>query len=725
MSKKIILNLGAVGTIISSASLFAISCGSNKSGDKIQNEDFYNPSDNEDYKREKIVIGAGFSQGKAQWNAVEKIVNVYNETQKNRKGFKPVELVRYGNDYGSNTTTLIANLKANKKKDIPNLIFNYAPTASAIADKEISNTFGGKNMLLNFESQDNELSTNINIFHPNFQTQNKNTENVNPDGTYIIPALKSTVAMGINAPVLGYLISEMSSDSLGDKKMKVDEKFKNSELYKNIISNSESDKESVKKLWGSVDSNANFSSITLSEDTFASMEELLKFGDAAKQGFTTAKTNNNIKFLGVDDPASFPQIYAFAGVNGRLSNFFVSSIKENGKVKISYNNFTNPDNPAIKTLGNIYSKLKESFEKGSVALFGGGEYTSSHSITHKIAIGIGSTAGYSYNFTASNKKITTFELQGLGIQEQLNDKTYKNAGKGDYKYKDNTGKEQTKEVLKFDRYGNNILFSTDTPSGYDIKSSDAETDKKITELLKKIAKFDKNMTNGILVFLDEKDENNKKMSSTGIEKIGNVEKVEKDGTVTKSTIYYVYGNNSKLTKTELTNTGTLQENEFISLEAPGKWQKENTKNIVYGQGPSLIGVRTNKENDDATRAFVKWLTSDEQVDFDGTKMKPWQYLGQKASYIFPVQGFEKNDLSREKNGYIKVAHKGFSEAVRDGSNYVIYDELAGKNSDAFRKELGQAFKTVYTKIKNNDSDKPGSFNDEIITKVSSKIRQFK
>ncbi|WP_416373451.1 hypothetical protein [Mycoplasmopsis cynos] len=59
----------------------------------------------------------------------------------------------------------------------------------------------------------------------------------------------------------------------------------------------------------------------------------------------------------------------------------------------------------------------------------------------------------------------------------------------------------------------------------------------------------------------------------------------------------------------LSDTGLLNEDELLSYPTPGKWKPENKKVVTYVQGPSLIGVKANDVDDEATRAFVKWLIS--------------------------------------------------------------------------------------------------------------------
>ncbi|WP_416373328.1 hypothetical protein [Mycoplasmopsis cynos] len=137
-----------------------------------------------------------------------------------------------------------------------------------------------------------------------------------------------------------------------------------------------------------------------------------------------------------------------------------------------------------------------------------------------------------------------------------------------------------------------------------------------------------------------------------------------------------------------------------------------------------MGVKANEADDDATRAFVKWLISSTKkinTADDGKskeeKYTPLEFLQNTAGYITAVKELDTKDGKylqniAGKNEYLKIAFNQFKDTVKN-KNHVIFEEPAGLQSDAFRKQIGSAWETVQANYSNKA--KPSTFDDFVGT----------
>ncbi|WP_027121403.1 hypothetical protein, partial [Mycoplasma leonicaptivi] len=172
-------------------------------------------------------------------------------------------------------------------------------------------------------------------------------------------------------------------------------------------------------------------------------------------------------------------------------------------------------------------------------------------------------------------------------------------------------------------------------------------------------------------------------------------------------------------------TETLQQNELFALPTPNKFEAKDPKSVVFLQGPSIVGIKSNPVDENSTRAFLKWLLTDKkQIDWaplakandvrafrntESFSSDVLTFIQTAMSYITPVKGFESasdNDKSRiyGKNEFLKVAFEMFEKAASD-SNFTTYEEPVGKKSGQFREDLKSAWDNIQTNADKKENSK--------------------
>ena len=651
----------------------------------------------------KIKLGVTFTKDKPQWNALAGAIKKYNEVMKDTPGYMPVELVSIGTGYSAGTQQIQSWINSKAKNELPNLVALYNPIAATLAKN---------GMLLNFRDKDESISIKKDSVSNVF---NSEIENVVNEGLWSIPAMKSTNAAGINAPVLSYILEKMV-----EKGIKIDSSFQSQ--YNDIKDKGKNDRARVQTLWGNLVANADQlikdSDIkTISESTFTTFKDLLAFAKLAQQLFeNAAKTNPDVHFLGIDDIAGTLNTVAYSSINAKSSDFYATLENRDGDRVVSYNNLKSSDKNISRQMSEIYNSLKDAMAKKSVVLMGAGDYTSNYEKTHNYAMGIGSTAGYSYNFVKDGQ--TTYKLNLTNGNDSYSTTMHQRDVKFD----------SAKNAVTFGPYKNKVVKSTENKGKYDWKLENPEAD---TKWGAEIEKIKSDPTSYRLLSLDVTSNAedistlDSKFSDVAT-KIGKIATDEK-GTKFDKVLYTIKLDNTKAKEESLDNNSTLGESEFFTLQAPTKYIADNKKHVTFGQGPSLIGIHANDAENKATKMFVKWLV-ETKTKYDFAKSynnkgvasaatvseTPVEHVSRIASYIFPVSGFENSPFSTPNKCMMK-AYEMFKKAATESSRYTIFEELAGENSDKFRDAFKSTFQAIYNKLKNGST--VGDFQTEVINSL--------
>ncbi|WP_027120670.1 P68 family surface lipoprotein [Mycoplasmopsis lipofaciens] len=637
----------------------------------------------------KIKIGVSFSNKKSQWNALEKIIDTYNKVMKDVEGYIPVALVSAGSGYDGAAQDVEQKIEAKNATELYNLTFNYPGLASTLAKQ---------GMLLNLYDRNEAISTDLSIFNRSFAQSNFTTARIVNEGSWMLPAAKSTTVLGGNGPVLSYILQTMEENgatiSLSN--------------YQQIKDSAASDMETVKSIWGDpVDATKmaalNLSGYVVNDDTLKVGQNLLEFITKAQKLFVNSeKENSQLHILGIDDAAGFVQTLAFASIDADTSEMFVKSDLTNNDREINYKPIMEEQSLVGKKMSDIYLAIKRAVKSNALVLNEPGQYTSVDQKHHKYAMGLGSTAGYFHNFEKDDATNSSYFYNG----ESLGDDFYP------------VFKNDNKFAFKDGRHTNYFDLSTvseDPNFGY--KSTNTETDTKLNEVFAK-PEMPTSSNNEFVAFMVSGSLNDKmnEISTTypnDFVKVGTFNKFYKgEKAANEFTMYVRFGNaNGNLILKTFDKTTLLNENELFTFSSPTKWAETDRYNVIYTQGPSLIGIHANDEEDKATKMFVKFLVSN-QAQADLENKTPWEYFGEKASYIFPINGFENVDNSGLENRYLAQAASDFSNIIKNPDEYVSYEEYGGPDADEFRKQFRSVYTQIYTKHKNGQE--AGTYKEQVI-----------
>ncbi|MFV8476432.1 P68 family surface lipoprotein [Mycoplasma sp. BRA290] len=725
----------------------------------------------------KIIIGHTFAQGSVQSVGIDQIIAVYNDlVQKNKAAFEEYKKTHADDQDGINFVSPVGLSLAAKEVDTKPLGSGYSAGANAVSQAvqngnpnfadivlnyaPVASSLGSKDMLLSFNDNDPEINLDLTNFSNNFTAINAETQNIDKPSSWVLPALKSTNVLSLNAPVMNYILGTIlengGSIKQGDEKMTA--------LYNDIKTKGAADASVVKTTWGNPVSNIKelCKDYVVSYSIFENYKELLQFAKFA-QGLFVKSVNNqkpanaSVHIFGVDSATSLYEQALFSILDGDTSKMIQSVNHNNDGVQISYTTLQKDGSAANQGSKQIYEAVKASVEAGGTKLFPGGQFSSRDQQKHKFAFSIGSTAGYSHNFVKGELTTYALTLNGQEVSSlNFNDKNGKftdvreNYGAGyqlvtlpekaglQSAQADTPAASVTPLYLLGSKmngiYAYNALTATaleNTLPGKYSQMFATQEDQTLFESVVKDAKTNSRRAFSQIGFLvlpydstkaDEKaflELAKQKKLYAGMLKNDSKDKVTfqiilafKNGV----TDTYAISESANATLKELgysiehkSQANFLGEDELISLPTPTKWESTNTKNVVFGQGPSIMGLVSNPTDELATKQFMKWLiTSTSKYVFDPddtqqTQYTPRDYIQKQMSYILPYHGFENVSLEDATanfigtNAYLKVAFEQFKKVATDPT-YVIFEEPGSLRADSYRKQLDAAWDGLQTSV---------------------------
>ncbi|MFV8481517.1 P68 family surface lipoprotein [Mycoplasma sp. SK341A] len=827
--------------------------------------------------KEQIVIAHTFSETGSQGKALVTLAETYNKAvtamQTELAAYKtqhakddpkainfvasngismyalPVALKNIGSGYSAGAQKVNLDLSSRNASQFYDLVFNYAPVASAL---------GNNGMLLSFNSKDSAaLNTDLTDFSTQFTVINAETEYIDNMSSWILPAFKSTNVVAINAPVLSYIYQTILANGGkikdGDTQMQAQVDL--------LKQKGAADKESVAALWGKPVAKINEllvkdgKAYELSYSMWNNYKELIEFAKLAQTLFENTSTlgaQSDLHVFGVDSATSLYEQALYSDL-GADSTKMIQAVEEdpgNHAIKINYEPLKNPNSDAYTKSKTIYDVMTEAVKNGGVKLFPGGQFSSGDQTKHRFAFSIGSTAGYSHNYIAEAEKITIDFLNptskrvinGLGF-ETSKYVSFSNVGSnrsgvvtikavadgtatvstsavdfntikplftfgdknnGIYAADITTAVNSEKQTYDLPQYA--IMFSTkDDQTKFvegiaskkidlakavmitfpSFESVSTANKKLFTDALDKMGAVYSNTTtqgsktNALTVVFPNaletvvptaKPADDKKPATNGEKpaavvataetqpapaagskdtapKAGGKDKA-KDGSKDKnkdnasapklsfSKAFYESLEANGFSKKTLSKTEFLEKQELVSIATPGKWEESNAKNVIFAQGPSIIGIKSNFKNEIATKAFVKWLVTSTQTyedlginskgkDDKGTPATPRDFVQSAMSYIMPYNGFQNVEnpqfmgVGNKKNDYLEVAFNLFKEAANNPEKYVIFEEPGSLIADSFRAGIEGAWDGLQKTISNNEAAQDfNSFVNKITSNIS-------
>lgn len=693
--------------------------------------------------KSEIVLATTFSETGAQFKSINTIISEYNklvdqmiqvknnasltqdqkDAEYKKLGISPkakkVVQKNIGSGYPAGAEKVNLSLSSRDRDNFFNLILNYSTVAAKLAAKEGNSG----DMLLSFNSLDEGLNTDLSQFDSGFSNVNSEIENVTAKSTYVLPLLKSTQVLSINASVLGYFLSTMKEAGVTFETSDESDKF-----FEDIIKKGEGDKEAVKTLWGEKVSTADTvlqpykkEGFKLSKNIFESYTKLLEFATIAQSLFINSSkgVDASVKVFGVDDMTGVYEQALFSALDGEKANMLQTVSVSGGRTKVEFNAIKNNNSASYIKSQEIFTKFSEAMEKGAIYAYPSGQYASNDQTKHQVAFSIGSTAGYWHNFKKAGTAITNLKHTSTGYTTELSSNTAFEFNDQNTKYPDG--------IAYFSSYKNVIYPSTlqDTSKAqrYDYKAKTANDDTIIRDLYSKAKttlnlffKVSDTQAGKVKEYTDKLNE----LVTSQTDKVKKYMMTKLDGTNTEYVVYAFLDvlNEKKLTLKaspsieghtveSLSDTNLLNETELVSLPTPSKWNEDNAKKVLYVQGPSLIGIKSNDEDEAATRAFVKWLMTSAQT-IGTTNNTALVELQKSAGYISAVKDLESNATNASKiygtNQYLKIAYDEFVKSSKE-ADYVIFEEPAGSQSDAFRKNIATAWETTQSTISNKAQTK--------------------
>ncbi|BBA22436.1 hypothetical protein MBVR141_0659 [Mycoplasmopsis bovirhinis] len=704
--------------------------------------------------KNEIVLATTFSETGAQFKTINSIIEAYNglvdqmnqvknnssltqeqkDAEYKKLGISPlakkVVQKNVGSGYSAGAEKVDLSLSSNDADNFFNLILNYSTVAAKLAAR----TGSSGDMLLSFNSLDQALNTDLSQFDSGFSTVNSEIENVTQRSTYVLPLLKSTQVLSLNASVLGYILSEMKSSGVV-----FDEADGSNTFFEEIITKGSGDKNAVATLWGAKVSTADTvlapykkSGFKLSKTIFESYTSLLEFATIAQSLFVeSAKgVDATVKVFGIDNMTGVYEQALFSALGGDKSAMLQTVSQNNGRTQVSFNAIQNNNGAAYIQSQQIFTKFSEAMEKGAIYAFPSGQYASNDQTKHQIAFSIGSTAGYSHNFKKAGDKINNLiHTETKYTTEISTNNAFEFADK-------NTNAKKDGGIAYVSQRYKNVIWPSTTQDDdkkvdkrYDWISKSPTDDTIITDL------YSKTKTT-LNIFFKVSDAQTGKLKEY-VDKLNTLvssdqDKLKRYNLIKNGVDYVVYAfldtlNEKALTFKDnvqisghtfqaLSDTNLLNENELVSLPTPSKWNADSTKKVLYVQGPSLIGIKSNDQDEAATRAFVKWLMTSTNT-IGNTGNTALVELQKSAGYISAVNDLEASSSNASKiygsNGYLKIAYEEFVKTSKD-ENYVIFEEPAGTGSDAFRKNIATAWETTQSTISNKVATKK-TFQDFVTT----------
>ncbi|AXE60556.1 hypothetical protein DA803_00375 [[Mycoplasma] phocae] len=650
-------------------------------------------------EQSKLRIASGFSTSNSQGQALQGIVDTYNEwVKKNNKtaeGHKEVEVVVLPNGY--NTDVLSSKLQAQDTEKFWNLVVNYPSAASLIAKYEMNlavpeedyNSFGISKAFKDVNK----------LIAGNFQNEK-----------WVVPLSCSSEMAAIAKPLLGKLLSELTTemgvtiDANNSKQIKAYmEYFKKADAkQKDYINglwnggkvkaeNKDKVKEEILKL-----------TPTISDSMFENYEDLINLAISLKKLYPSSVTNY---VLGFDSLPTAINIMASSLANGDLKENYINpdpSVTITGGWDFS--SFIKEGTKQYNLFKKISDLLIRGIDEGAIWVGGGGRYGSSALVNYQLAISIGSTAGYFHTYIRNSNDRKRYFVKGTKIT--LEDNSLELVAEND--------KDKNADTTAFwfkalnNSNVNSVKLSTleKVGSRFDKQLKDAAADEKAKQIKGKDGwlvsgpawSFKSNKV--VFKYADE----NKQEKTIEFEGM-NLGDLFKDNNSDDKNVYFL--EKGAIDVKSVDKSTVVGKNDAAWISAPEIFDKNSKKHGIFSQGPSLVGIHANEKEDNATRLFIKWLFTkyEDEISLKTvigrketidkyTNVSPLDAFNFTANYVSPTEEYFTKDINSEEikklNPANKLAFENFKKTDSDPSKYIAVEDVAAAESDALRRAITTA-----------------------------------
>ncbi|VEU70157.1 P68 family surface lipoprotein [Mycoplasmopsis glycophila] len=669
-----------------------------------------------------INVSAGFSSTNRQGRALQALIDYYNNTvlKDENSGYKGEYPVKWEKTSGYSTSALVQGLKAaDKTGAVGNLIFNYPAAASQIASFRMQLDFTGIN--------------GLNTIAPQFLEINKNIAGIENGETVVLPISKSTSVLTINLPLLGSVLTRMI-----EKGATVDNTEASPIIQKALKAweaASEGEKAVILQKWPveafnetTWNSSATLrNGYTITDNVFKTTDDYLKFIVIVRSFFKHG--NGGVDYIASTDalPNDF---YTRVAQDGK--NLFPKTNAAGTEVYggFDFKSYVTAGTEEYNELQSVFSKFFQVINLHALQVGGDGSYGSTRFQKHEYLFTIGSSAGLSYN-TISSKGETPSEITVLKTQEQTQlDKLLTGEDKKVVQFFVSKGLLKVKnsqdiESLGFidGTYTNHVYLSgiNKNAGNHNAKSKGATQD----EVIKSVG----DKTNFVIFFADA--DNNVITHANGTVTLKNIQLSDKSkyvGTVDfrgKDKDLYIIDSEDIRVSLQSNNTLVNPEDTY-SLMAPPKSSATESNNYYVGQGPSIIGIHANDEEDKSTKRFLEWFLTGTipsiQIAVSDTKnetyqnMSPFDIFNKHGNYLSTTKTF----FAQPYGNYAKagtIEHEmfeAFKSITSDPTHNFLVEDPGTPNADIVRKNITAAAKAIVNRVDNKGGQK---FEDELKTFV--------
>lgn len=576
-SKKIALTLGTVATIAAPIAA-VVSCGSG--GGSGFNGRYDGNNDG------KVLIQSTWAANQSNYRSLDTIVGKYNELKKNEPGFMPVELSHVEGTYGDIAKQAISGFEAGDKAKLPNLFVDYSTGLAAIQAYDMALDFG-------------KLGVSRSLFDSDALEYANDTEKVDAKTELkATPLAESTQMLTADLPLMKHFITALANAGATVTPGAASTFLGKIDAY-DLTANT-ADKTAIEPLWPTPTAGTSLSGYTVDNSTFESFEGIFEFGQKVMTLFGKHANPNadNLHVFGVDSPTSLVNLISKSLEKDASTYAPIIEKDANGYL----DNKWLKDGQSKDAMMKSFDMINGSLANGSLWLGGGGDYTSNYTKEHRIAMALGSTAGWNYNFV----KAATIKVVGDITVEAFKAAASKHSG----------------ALASFGHYNNPIWPSSKaltSMGNFDLKVKNSADESKITS--------------GNYFFTAKED-------PADMTKFDKVVLQKKSGDEVN---YYVVKNNSDVTDSN--NSAKLNETDFVAKDNVALMAlKTGTDKVIIPQGPSLVGVHSNAAEDKATALFLNFLYGSATADFDGkgTMETPTVFFTKNSGYVVPMNGYTTN-----------------------------------------------------------------------------------
>ncbi|QJG66918.1 P80 family lipoprotein [Mycoplasma phocoenae] len=421
---------------------------------------------------------------------------------------------------------------------------------------------------------------------------------------------------------------------------------------------------------------------------------------------------------------------AFSATNGNIEALFKKDENKKTSGGFDFDSITTKDTNENKVLKQVFDLFEDAIKHQAIFISDGKEYGSSKLNYHKIALNIGSTAGFSHLGKDKPENLYTFKDDKLKEEKDGNTK---------YIIKYLTPVIEKDGSIKLQLQKDNGI---ETNKLLDSEKGAEKEDYIISDDLAKQNKSKLSDLKGILVdnynygpkkptSIIEKDNKifikNKKaeVELKGAFKFGKLKKG-------RHTNVFYFIPESQLELTIETEADILNKTELQLFASPAKFNQASTHSAFTLQGGSIFGVHANEKEDKGTIKFLKWLVSAKITkdikfkfkDKDGKpKIKEYKankYTGAEiiadyGSYIVPLKSTISSSEDSELYERLNEANKILFERLKISSsdqNVMAIEDISAPQATKIRKAIKTGFKTLFNKATANQ---PFTFDDLIKT----------